>query len=121
MKKLILAVAIAMGISLPAYAWDLGNGMSIDNSMTASYNVDTPATTLVAESGMTVPLLMMDLTVDSDWDLTALGSSSSADFWKGIDIGLDYDISHSVVLELNTGIDTNWNREDVTLSMTLSF
>jgi len=121
MKKYFLALATAIVFAFPAGAWDIGNGISLDNELKATHNLDTPATTITAQSGITVPLMMMDLTVDADFDLTALGSSSTSDLYQGIDIGLDYDVSDSLVLEMNTGIDTNWAREDITLSMTLSF
>tara|TARA_A100001011_G_scaffold391708_2_gene477742 strand:- start:1306 stop:1671 length:366 start_codon:yes stop_codon:yes gene_type:complete len=121
MKKYILTIALALAFAYPAGAWDLGNGISIDNEIEAKYNLDTPATTLTMQSGVTLPMLGMDWTVDADFDLNALGSSSTADLYKGLDIGVDYDISNNLVLELDTGMDTDWAREDINLSMTLSF
>ena len=121
MKKLILAMVVAMGFVLPASAWDLGNGISIDNSIEAGLNIDKDTSTLTMESGMTVPIWILSANVNADFDLEALGSSSTADLYKGLDIGLDYNVASGVLLELDTGMDTDWAREDITLSMTLSF
>ena len=121
MKKIILAMALAMGLALPAAAWDLGNGISIDNSIEAALNIDKDTTALTMESGITVPVWILSANVNADFDLKSLGSASTADLYKGLDIGLDYAVGNGVLLELDTGLDTDWAREDITLSMTLSF
>ena len=121
MKKLILAMAIAMGFALPASAWDLGNGISIDNSIEAALNIDKDTTALTMESGITVPIWVLNANVNADFDLKSLGNASNADLYQGLDIGLDYAVGSNVLLELDTGMDTDWAREDITLSMTLSF
>ena len=121
MKKLILAMVVAMGFALPASAWDLGNGISIDNSIEAALNIDKDTTALTMESGITVPIWVLNANVNADFDLKSLGNASTADLYQGLDIGLDYAVGSNVLLELDTGMDTDWAREDVTLSMTLTF
>jgi hypothetical protein len=121
MKKYILALAIAMGFTLPAYAWDLGNGISLDTEIEAAHNIDKDTTSLTMESGMTVPIWILSANVNADFDIKALGSSSTSDLYQGLDLGLDYNVASGVKLELDTGIDTDWAREDITLSMTVSF
>ena len=121
MKKYFLALVTALAFAYPAGAWDLGNGISIDNKLEAALNIDKDTTSLTMESGITVPVWILSANVNADWDLKALGSSSTADLYKGLDIGLDYAVGDGVLLELDTGLDTDWNREDITLSMTLSF
>ena len=121
MKKILLAMVIAMGFILPAHAWDLGNGVSIDNKLEAAMNLDKDTSTLTMESGITIPMWVLSANVNADFNLEALGSSSTADLYQGLDIGLDYNVGNGVLLELDTGLDTDWAREDITLSMTLSF
>ena len=53
--------------------------------------------------------------------IKSLGNASTADLYQGLDIGLDYAVGSNVLLELDTGMDTDWAREDITLSMTLTF
>ncbi len=89
--------------------------------MEAAYNIDTASTTLSMESGMTIPLLWMSANVNADFDLTSFGSSSSADLYQGIDIGVDYVVADNLMLEMDTGIDTNGDRENIVVSMTLSW
>jgi len=121
MKKYLLALVATLGFAGSAAAWDLGGGLSIDSSMEAAYNIDTASTTLTMESGMTIPLLWMSANVNADFDLTSFGSSSSADLYQGIDIGVDYVVADNLMLEMDTGIDTNGDRENIVVSMTLSW
>tara|TARA_B100000287_G_C20540306_1_gene744362 strand:- start:680 stop:1039 length:360 start_codon:yes stop_codon:yes gene_type:complete len=119
MKKFILATVAALFFALPAQAIDLGF-MSLDNQVKAGYNVDTEVSSLTAQTGVTVPIWIMSASIDADMDLLAFGDSSK-EMYQGIDIGLDLPLHDMLVLELDTGIDTDWNRENISLTATLSF
>ena len=121
MKKDLLTALAALGLSLGiasnAHAFELGStGISLPQQMEASYNVDDESTSLTFESGISYSM----------WGITA---NANADFdvieteYMGLDFGLDY--SHSaipqVLFEIDTGLDTDQNMEDVVLSVTLSF
>lgn len=119
MKKLTMALVASVCFALPAYAIDLGF-MSLDNEIEAKYNVDTETSGLTAQTGVTVPLWMLSASVDADMDLLAIGDDSK-EMYQGIDIGLDYQVHDNILLELDSGIDTDWNREDITVSATIKF
>ena len=121
MKKYFLTLLFVCASCYPVAAWELSNGISLDNSIKAQYNVDTTTTAVTMESGVTVPVSFLDLSVDADFDLTELSFSDNSDVYQGIDIGLAVSATSNIVLELNTGIDTDWNREDLIASMTWSF
>ena len=63
---------------------------------------------------------MLSPSIDADMDLLAIGNSSK-EMYQGIDIGLDLQLHEMLLLELDTGIDTDWNRENISLSATLKF
>ena len=41
--------------------------------------------------------------------------------YQGLDIGVDYSINQWMMLEVDTGMDTDWEMEDVVLSATVKF
>tara|TARA_B100000287_G_scaffold152259_2_gene143934 strand:- start:2750 stop:3112 length:363 start_codon:yes stop_codon:yes gene_type:complete len=120
MRSFILALAAAIVFALPAHAIDLGNGISLDNEIKAKYNVDTETSDLTAQTGVTVGVWVLDMSVDADFDLLSI-SDDSKDLYQGIDIGVDWRLHDSLVIELDTGINTDWERENISLSATLSF
>lgn len=121
MKKKILAFLAALAFAVPASAWELGNGISLDNELEAKYAMDAETTSITLESGISVPVWILSANVNADFDLTNLGSNAKGDVYQGIDIGIDYSVSEHMVLEVDSGIDTNGDREDIVVSMTLSF
>ena len=41
--------------------------------------------------------------------------------YQGLDIGVDYSLTSFLMLEVDTGVDNDWEMEDIKLSATLSF
>ena len=121
MKKYFIALLTIAASCSPVAAWELSNGISLDNSIKAQYNVDTTITSLTMESGITVPVSIVDLSVDADFNLAELSFSDNSDVYQGRGIGLAVSAASNIVLELNTGIDTDWDREDLVASVTWSF
>ena len=122
MKKLLLAMVTALLLPMSVAAIELGStGITLNNSVEATWSIDNEDYDLTAESGITVPVWVMSASVDADWDLEAMIKDEGGDLYKGIDIGLDYSLTSFLMLELDTGINNDWEREDIKLSATVSF
>ena len=114
MKKYLLILATTLGFAYPAGAWDFGNEVE------AKYNVDQKTTTITLESGVTQSLSdNVVFNVNADFNLKEINNTSG--LYQGLDIGVDYNIADNVMFEIDTGIDTDWKREDISVSMTWNF
>jgi len=122
MNKYLLALVTALMLPLSAVAIEIGNtGISVDNEIEAVWSVDNEDYDLTLESGVTVPVWIMSANVNADFDIEALIEDEGADTYKGLDIGVDYTLSSFLMLEVDTGVDNDWEMEDIKLSATLSF
>ena len=123
MNKYLLALVTALMLPLSAVAIEIGNtGISVDNEIEAVWSVDNEDYDLTLESGITVPVWIMSANINADFDIEALiEDHHNTDTYKGLDIGVDYNLTSFLMLELDTGIDNDWEREDIKLSATFSF
>lgn len=123
MNKYLLALVTALMLPLSAVAIEIGNtGISVDNEIEAVWSVDNEDYDLTLESGVTVPVWIMSANINADFDIEALiEDHHNTDTYKGLDIGVDYNLTSFLMLELDTGIDNDWEREDIKLSATFSF
>ena len=122
MNKYLLALVTALMLPLSAVAIEIGNtGISVDNEIEAVWSVDNEDYDLTLESGVTVPVWIMSANVNADFDIEALIEDEGADTYKGLDIGVDYSLTSFLMLEVDTGVDNDWEMEDIKLSATLSF
>jgi len=122
MNKYLLALVTALMLPLSAVAIEIGNtGISVDNEIEAVWSVDNEDYDLTLESGVTVPVWIMSANVNADFDIEALIEDEGADTYKGLDIGVDYSLTSFMMLEVDTGVDNDWEMEDIKLSATLSF
>ena len=122
MNKYLLALVTALMLPLSAVAIEIGNtGISVDNEIEAVWSVDNEDYDLTLESGVTVPVWIMNANVNAEFDIEALIEDEGADTYKGLDIGVDYSLTSFLMLEVDTGVDNDWEMEDIKLSATLSF
>ena len=122
MNKYLLALVTALMLPLSAVAIEIGNtGISVDNEIEAVWSVDNEDYDLTLESGVTVPVWIISANVNADFDIEALIEDEGADTYKGLDIGVDYSLTSFLMLEVDTGVDNDWEMEDIKLSATLSF
>ena len=122
MNKYLLALVTALMLPLSAVAIEIGNtGISVDNEIEAVWSVDNEDYDLTLESGVTVPVWIMSANVNADFDIEALIVDEGADTYKGLDIGVDYSLTSFLKLEVDTGVDNDWEMEDIKLSATFSF
>ena len=122
MNKFLLALVTALMLPLSAVAIEIGNtGISVDNEIEAVWSVDNEDYDLTLESGVTVPVWIMSANVNADFDIEALIEDEGADTYKGLDIGVDYSLTSFMMLEVDTGVDNDWEMEDIKLSATFSF
>ena len=122
MNKYLLALVTALILPLSAVAIEIGNtGISVDNEIEAVWSVDNEDYDLTLESGVTVPVWIMNANVNADFDIEALIEDEGAYTYKGLDIGVDYSLTSFLMLEVDTGVDNDWEMEDIKLSATLSF
>ena len=122
MNKFLLALVAALMLPLSAVAIEIGNtGVSVDNEVEAVWSIDNEDYDLTLESGVTVPVWIMSANVNADFDIEALIKDEGADTYKGLDIGVDYSLTSFMMLEVDTGVDNDWEMEDIKLSATFSF
>ena len=122
MNKYLLALVTALMLPLSAVAIEIGNtGISVDNEIEAVWSVDNEDYDLTLESGVTVPVWIMSANINADFDIEALIEDEGADTYKGLDIGIDYSLTSFMMLEVDTGVDNDWEMEDIKLSATFSF
>ena len=122
MNKYLLALVTALMLPLSAVAIEIGNtGISVDNEIEAVWSVDNEDYDLTLESGVTVPVWIMNANVNADFDIEALIEDEGADTYKGLDIGVDYSLTSFLMLEVDTGVDNDWEMEDIKLSATFRF
>jgi len=122
MNKYLLALVTALMLPLSAVAIEIGNtGISVDNEIEAVWSVDNEDYDLTLESGVTVPVWIMSANVNADFDIEALIKDEGEDTYKGLDIGVDYSLTSFMMLEVDTGVDNDWEMEDIKLSATFSF
>ena len=117
MKSLILTGAIALGLSTAANAWELGNGLSIDNEITAERNLETD-----------VNVFTWDLDASWDFGLGVVEVGPQTFDIENIEFtGMDYKITVPVKwvdgLEAYTETTTNdeWEIGDVTIGASFTF
>ena len=123
MNKYLLALVTALMLPISAAAIEIGNtGISLDNEVEAVWSVDNEDYDLTLESGITVPVWILSANVNADFDIEALiEDHHNTDTYKGLDIGVDYSINQWMMLEVDTGMDTDWEMEDIVLSATVKF
>ena len=122
MNKYLFALVTALMLPLSAVAIEIGNtGISVDNEIEAVWSVDNEDYDLTLESGVTVPVWIMSANINADFDIEALIEDEGADTYKGLDIGIDYSLTSFMMLEVDTGVDNDWEMEDIKLSATFSF
>ena len=121
MKKYLLALATALMLPVSAFAFELGNsGISIDNEVESSWSVDNETYGLTLESGVTMPLWILEANVNADFNIKNW-IEDEGDMYQGLDLGVDYNVTDFMKLEVDTGLDTDWEMEDVIFSATVSF
>ena len=67
MNKYLLALVTALMLPLSAVAIEIGNtGISVDNEIEAVWSVDNEDYDLTLESGVTVPVWIMNANINAD-------------------------------------------------------
>ena len=121
MKKYLLALATALMLPVSAFSFEIGStGISLDNEVETSWSVDNEEYGLTLESGITVPVWILSANVNADFDIKNW-IEDEGDMYQGLDIGVDYNVNQWMMLEVDTGMDTDWEMEDVVLSATVKF
>ena len=109
-KKILLPLLLLLPFT--AQAGLLG----LDNEIKGEYNTDTSASTVTAQVGKTIGIYGFSVTGDVDFDLKELE-------YTGIDFKAENDIleMNSTSFYVSSGLDTDWEMEDITLGMSIKF
>ena len=110
MKRLLVILLLA--IPFTAKAGILG----LDNEIKGEYNTDTSASTLTGEIGKTIGLYGFSITGDVDFDIKEFE-------YTGMDFKAEYDVLqlNNASIYVSSGLDTDWEMEDITLGMSIKF
>ena len=110
MNKLLLVLVVLLPFS--AQAGILG----LDNTIKGEYNTDTSASTLTGEIGKTIGLYGFSITGDVDFDIKEFE-------YTGMDFKAEYDIldANSTSVYISSGLDTDWEMEDIVVGVEVKF
>jgi len=110
MKKIILSMVLAMGLTLPAHAGMLG----LDWETTGEYNMDSEVTALSAQIGKTWSMDDLSISVDADWDLDNTS-------FEGVDWKVNYGLAANLDAYVKSGMTSDWANEDIVAGITFSW
>ena len=110
MKKIILSMVFAMGLTLPVHAGMLG----LDWEATGEYNMDSEVTALSAQVGKTWSMNDLSVSVDADWDLDNTS-------FEGVDWKVNYGLAANLDAYVKSGMTSDWANEDIVAGITFSW
>lgn len=117
MKTLIIAATIASAFALPAAALDLGNGFTLDNTVTLEYHVEADTTVADFETELTYSVSeQVSVYAYTYVDL------KDVDF-TGIDLGVDYTPAQvkNLVLNAEAQFDDSFEYQELVISAEYKF
>tara|TARA_R100001082_G_C4364168_1_gene160963 strand:+ start:2845 stop:3180 length:336 start_codon:yes stop_codon:yes gene_type:complete len=111
MKKYLLTVLLI----LPFTAAQAGL-LGLDSQIKGEYNLDTDTSTLTSQIGKTIGMYGLSVTGDVDFDVMEFA-------YDGVDIKAEYDVLqlNNASVYVSSGLDTNWEMEDIKIGLEINF
>ena len=109
-KNLLLPLLILLPFT--AQAGLLG----LDSQVKGEYNIDSDSSTITSQVGKTIGLYGFSITADVDFDVMEFS-------YDGMDFKAEYDLleMNNTSMYISSGLDTNWEREDIILGLEVKF
>ena len=115
MNKTLTAIAIVLGMTGAANAFELGNGLSLDNTVTGEYDVNAEAFTLEYDMALTYQITPeLDVYVSTSVDLLS-------PVYTGFVVGADYDFNEYVSVFGKVHFDTNTEYDNAFVGIAVTF
>lgn len=116
MKNLIAIVAAALAISTSsAYAIELGGGLVLDSTTTIKYEVEAADYTVDQEFEVSYTVLEgLKAFAYTDMNLRNIN-------FEGVDLGARYTISDNFELESAVQLDSDFNYDELYISLAINF
>ena len=110
-KKFLLPILII----LPFTAAQAGL-LGLDSQIKGEYNLDTDKSTLTSQIGKTIGMYGLSVTGDVDFDIKEFE-------YTGMDFKAEYDIldANSTSVYISSGLDTDWEMEDIVVGVEVKF
>jgi len=111
MKKYLLTVLLI----LPFTAAQAGL-LGLDSQIKGEYNLDTDTSTLTSQIGKTIGMYGLSVTGDVDFDVMEFA-------YDGVDVKAEYDVLqlNNASVYVSSGLDTNWEMEDIKIGLEINF
>ena len=111
MKKYLLTVLLI----LPFTAAQAGL-LGLDSQIKGEYNIDTDTSTLTSQIGKTIGMYGLSVTGDVDFDVMEFA-------YDGVDVKAEYDVLqlNNASVYVSSGLDTNWEMEDIKIGLEINF
>ena len=111
MKKYLLTVLLI----LPFTAAQAGL-FGLDSQIKGEYNLDTDTSTLTSQIGKTIGMYGLSVTGDVDFDVMEFA-------YDGVDVKAEYDVLqlNNASVYVSSGLDTNWEMEDIKIGLEINF
>ena len=109
-KKILLPLLLALPFT--AQAGLLG----LDSQVKGDYNIETNKSTLTSQVGKTISLYGLSVTGDIDFNVIDFA-------YDGMDFKAEYDVLelNSTSLYVSSGLNTNWEMEDIVVGFEFNF
>tara|TARA_R100000781_G_scaffold33693_1_gene24433 strand:+ start:813 stop:1148 length:336 start_codon:yes stop_codon:yes gene_type:complete len=109
-KKILLPLLLALPFT--AQAGLLG----LDSQVKGDYNIETNKSTLTSQVGKTIGLYGLSVTGDIDFNVIDFA-------YDGMDFKAEYDVLelNSTSLYVSSGLNTNWEMEDIVVGFEFNF
>ncbi len=109
-KKILLPLLLALPFT--AQAGLLG----LDSQIKGDYNIETNKSTLTSQVGKTIGLYGLSVTGDIDFNVMDFA-------YDGMDFKAEYDVLelNSTSLYVSSGLNTNWEMEDIVVGFEFNF
>ena len=109
-KKILLPLLLALPFT--AQAGLLG----LDSQVKGDYNIETNKSTLTLQVGKTIGLYGLSVTGDIDFNVIDFA-------YDGMDFKAEYDVLelNSTSLYVSSGLNTNWEMEDIVVGFEFNF
>jgi len=109
-KKILLPLLLALPFT--AQAGLLG----LDSQIKGDYNIETNKSTLTSQVGKTIGLYGLSVTGDIDFNVIDFA-------YDGMDFKAEYDVLelNSTSLYVSSGLNTNWEMEDIVVGFEFNF
>jgi len=90
--------------------------LGLDSKVEGDYNLETNKSTLTGEIGKTISAFGLSVTGDIDFDITEFE-------YTGVDFKSAYSLGDTYSMEIfaKSGLDTNWEMEDIVVGFSAKF